>query len=176
MIGAGICTTTTLNEQMLVPQAFVAEQVTVLVPMAKLLPLGGEHAKRPPPVTTGLGKSTTALLLHVVAKMVDGQVMLTAGICVTTTLIEHCVFPQALVAMQSTVLVPRLKLLPLGGTQLSNPPPVTTGLAKVTIALVPQVVTLMFEGHEIEGAVKPATVTTCVQVVELPQPSVASQT
>ena len=50
---AGIWTTVTLNEQMLVKQIFVAVHVTSVVPTLKGLPLAGVQPVNVPPLTTG---------------------------------------------------------------------------------------------------------------------------
>ena len=105
--GIGVRVTTMSNEQMFVPQELVAKQTTVFVPTLNGLPLAGTQPRSVPPVTTGLVNNTIAVLLHVRAKILVGQVMTGTGVCVTTMLNEQKFVPQALVAKQTTVFVPK---------------------------------------------------------------------
>ena len=126
-VGTGV--TITSKEQVFVPQALVAVQVTVFVPRGNALPLAGTQRRSAPPVTMGLVNVTVAEELQVAFVMDAGQlrVMATAGISVTVTLNEQVLEPQALVAVQMTAFVPKGNTLPLTGTQPTSAPPVTVG-------------------------------------------------
>jgi len=67
--------TTTLKEQKLIPQAFVALQVTLVEPAAKTLPLAGLQLSSAPLTITGFGKYTATLDPLMSMVMDDGQVM-----------------------------------------------------------------------------------------------------
>ena len=140
MATAGICVTVTVKEQVFVPQTLVAEQVTVFVPNGNTVPLAGTQPTSVPPETVGFANATAALLPQMFVVRAAGQVRVAAGICVTVTLKEQVLEPQAFVAVQVTMFVPRGNALPLAGRQRSSVPPVTAGLANVAVALVPQVV------------------------------------
>ena len=55
MIAGATGRTVTVNVQTLLPQAFVARHVTVVVPMGKQEPEGGVQPVKVPPTTTGAG-------------------------------------------------------------------------------------------------------------------------
>ena len=129
MFTAGIGTTVTVKEQVFVPQALVAVQVTVFVPTGNALPLAGTHATSTPLVTVGLAKATGTLLSQMFVVRFTGQVRFTAGVSATVTLKEQVFVPQVLVAVQVTGFVPRANTLPLAGTQPTSVPPLTAGLA-----------------------------------------------
>src|SRR5438105_2646522 len=65
----GLRVTATLNVQVLVPHAFVAVQVTTVVPTGKTLPLAGVTLWSVPPVTTGPGKFTRTPLPQMLVVM-----------------------------------------------------------------------------------------------------------
>jgi hypothetical protein len=118
-----------LNEHETVPQVLVAVQVTFVVPIGKVEPDARSHATvvpRPPP--TGVANVTAAPLAEVAVTLMSvGQVI--RGASVTVTVNEHVASPPAFVALQFTVVVPRLKSEPEGGTQATvvpMPVPVTT--------------------------------------------------
>ena len=56
-----------------------------------------------------------------------GQARVRLGTGTTVTVKEQVFVPQALVAVQVTVFVPRGNALPLAGTQPTSAPPVTVG-------------------------------------------------
>ena len=124
---AGICSNTTLNEQVLVPQTLVAVQVTRFVPKGNTLPLAGAHSTSAPLETAGLANATTASVPQVVFVKDAGQASVTAGICLTVTLKEQVLEPQTLVAVQVTRFVPKGNTLPLAGTQPTSAPSLTMG-------------------------------------------------
>ena len=113
--------TVTVNEQLVeLPQVSLAEQVTVVVPTGKVLPLGGLQLTNggglQPPVAE-LVKNTVAPFgpVATVARF-DEQVRtipLVGGLTVTVKL--QFVLPQGSLAVQVTVVVPIGKVLPLGG-------------------------------------------------------------
>src|SRR5438552_4361252 len=131
--------TRTVNEQALVcPEASVATQVTGVYPSANTEPAGGEHATATAlshrSVATGIGKLTAAkpescgnsAALKLVRQVIVGGVVSWA-----VTVKRHwLVLPEASIAVQVTVLTPRLKVEPLGGRQTKIAPgqlSVTTG-------------------------------------------------
>jgi len=110
----------TVNEQL---GPAVVEQVTVVVPFGKLLPLAGLQVTVPHcPVVVGGAKLST--LLHVpgvtLSVMFAGQVI-AHGVTVTVNVHEVVRFT-ASVAVQVTVVVPTGKQVPDGGLQLTVTP------------------------------------------------------
>jgi len=177
IVTAEICVTFTLKEQVSELQALVTVQVTVVVPSENTLPLDGTQRLSAPPVTVGLAKVTTASLPQVVLVRRAGQVMFKGGAGATVTLKEQEFVPQALVAVQVTVLVPREKPLPLAGTQRMSAPPVTVGLGKVTSISSPSQVMFVDEAGQVSVMATAGiccTVTLKEQVLE-PQALVAAQ-
>jgi hypothetical protein len=99
-------------------------QVTGVVPIGKVLPLGGLQftvgGGLHPPVAELVKKTTAPLELVAATVMLDEQVR-AIGVCVTVTWNEQLVeFPQVSLAVANTVVVPIGKVLPLGGLALTN--------------------------------------------------------
>ena len=132
-------TVTVKLQLVVVPQESVAVQVTVLVPMGKVLPLrglqvtiGGEH----PPVAKQLKKTVAPFGLAAETVRLEEQ-MSVIGVWTTVTWNEQLAeLPQVSLAVQVTVLVPIGKVLPLGGlavmVRLVQPP--LAVLLKKTVA------------------------------------------
>src|SRR5678815_5488023 len=89
MTGAPMRRTVTENEQMLLPQAFVAVQATMVVPSGKTLPLAGTQLLKDPLVTVGLAKLTTTFVPLMFVRILARHDTTTAGRCSTTTLNVH---------------------------------------------------------------------------------------
>ena len=125
----GGSTTVTVNEHDTEPQAFVAVQVTVVVPTGKVEPEARSHdTVVPMPLPAGVTKLTAAPLADVAPVVIFvGQVI--AGLSLTVTANEHVTSPAALEARQVTVVVPSGKLDPEAGEQLTvAPTPVAVGV------------------------------------------------
>ena len=121
------------------PQLSVAMQVTVVIPMGKVLPLGGLHwtvgGLHPPPAE--LLKNTVAPLeLVAVTVMFVEQCSTIGGLVTVTVKPQLVVVPQLSLAMQVTAVIPMGKVLPLGGLHWTvgglHPPPAE--LLKNTVA------------------------------------------
>ena len=124
LIGGFVCALTmTRNEQLVVwPQLFVAVTKTVLVPIGKVLPLGGVAMTKGgglhPPVALTLKKTTAPFELVAVTVMFVEHVRLIGEfVCaLTVTWKEQFVeVPQLSLAVTNTGVVPMGKVLPLGG-------------------------------------------------------------
>jgi hypothetical protein len=105
----------------LLPQLSLAVQATVVVPIGKVLPLGGLHTTiggEQPPVTLGAKVTTAPAGLVACRTMLDGQVIANGGYTVTVKL-QLVESPHVSLALQVTVVVPIGKVLPLGGLQTS---------------------------------------------------------
>jgi len=108
--------TVTLNEHDELPQPLVAVHVTEVFPTAKVLPDAGEHVTvGDVPVADGVAKVTTGLQVV----MSEGHAPITGGVhpAFTVTLKVHVDVPQLFVAVQVTVVVPALNVLPEAGEQ-----------------------------------------------------------
>ena len=115
--------TVTVKLQVFVwPQASIAVQVTVVVPIGNVLPLGGLHEKlsNPQALWAELVKFTTApLALVAVTVMFVEQVTVIGGRVTMTVKLQVLVWPHESIAVQVTVFVPIGKVLPEGGLQLT---------------------------------------------------------
>jgi hypothetical protein len=184
-VKSGAVVSRTVTEKLhvaVLPPLSVAVQVTVVVPIGKVLPLAGLH------VTVGFGShaseplavKVTAAPLGLVhsATMSAGQVTVGATSSRTVTeKLQVALLPESSVAVHVTVVMPTGKVLPLGGLH------VTVGLGsqlsvalalKVTTAPLPPVQSVtMSAGHVTVGGVSSLTVKVTVQVALLPEASVA---
>ena len=104
-----------MKEHVLVLQEFVAEQVTGVVPTAKVLPDAGVHetdgAGEPPDI----GAKVTTVLQVTIS---EGQVI--TGLVLIVTLNEQDDDPHEFVAVQVTAVVPVAKVEPDAGTQVTD--------------------------------------------------------
>jgi len=141
--GAAVSWTVTLKEFMpVLPLPSLAEQVTVVVPSAKLLPEAGEQVTSTDPAQASLAlalKVTVAWPLPVHSAVIgEGTVTVGATVSWTVTLKEFMpVLPLVSVAEQVTVVVPSAKLVPEAGLQVTETGPSQISLAlalKVTVA------------------------------------------
>ena len=121
--GGWVSRTVTVKAQALVlPLASVATQRTVLVPTANVEPDGGTQLVE---TTRSLSVAetfhVTLARLHwpesASSAMFAGQVMTGPSRSITVTLNEQVFVPSVFVAVQVTVVVPRLNRLPLAGAQ-----------------------------------------------------------
>ena len=137
------------------PQASVTVTLTGVVPIGKLLPLGGVAVMftgAQPPVDEA-EKNTTALLeLVATVVMFDGQVSVNIGLTVTLKL-QCCVLPQLSLAVACTGVVPIGNVLPLGGLAIRNggglQPPEALTLKKTVAPLGPVAVVVILDEQDI---------------------------
>src|SRR6185503_8115438 len=189
MTGASssVMVTLKLQEELLPPS--VAEQVTVVGPTGKTLPLAGAHVTLTGPAqlsfAVGAVQLTTAphLSASVPWAMSDGQPLITgASSSVTVTLKVQVAMLAPSVAVQVTVVWPTEKVLPLAGEQLTLTTPAqlsrAVGAVQLTTAphLSASVPWAMSAGQPlITGAWLSTTVTLKAQVLLLPWVSLAVQ-
>ena len=154
------------------PFASVAEQLTVVVPNAKVLPDAGEQitGTRTSTISVAVAENVTAAPDGPVASAVilDGKVRAGGAVSCTVTLkLPVAEFPFVSVAEQLTVVVVTANVLPEVGEQLTETEPSTISVAvaeNVTAApdeLVASVVMLA-------GSVKLGTVVSCTVTLKLP--------
>ena len=148
----------------------VVVQFTVVAPTEKNEPDAGVHVTVPQePVVEGAGYETTAPHEPVVFDWMifDGQVIVHVPAAFTVIVKLHVpIFDALSETLQLTVVVPRTKLDPDGGTQVGVPTPgqlsLTVRAEYVTVAL-PEPdgfsVVIIFEGQVIDGCSKSLMVT-----------------
>ena len=166
------------------PLGSLAEQLTVLVPFAKVLPGGGTQVTGTAPQLSVAAtlKSPTAVHFPVVVFRArsEGQEIAGRSLSFTVTLNEQvCSLPLPSRAVQATEFVPLAKRVPGGGTQVVD---ATLQLSEADTENVtaasqrpPSVKVTMFVGHVITGFSRSCTVTAKVQRLVLPLASVATQ-
>ena len=121
--GASVSLTVNVNAQIFVfPLASVAVQTTVVTPLAKALPLAGTQTTLCPGQLSVEVAENVTLLVHnpglVETERFAGQDATGASVSLTVTVnAQMFVFPLASVAVQTTVVTPLAKALPLAGTQ-----------------------------------------------------------
>jgi hypothetical protein len=182
--GGVVSTTVTVKlHEALFPLASVAVQVTVVVPIRKVLPDAGVQT------ITGFGSQMSVAVAWNVATapaglvhsrvIFAGQVM-TGGVVSTTVTVKlhEELLPLASVAVQVTVVVPIRKVLPDAGVQTTTGFGSQISLAeaeKLTAAPAGLVhsTPLMLAGHVMTGGVVSTTVTVNEQLAELPLKSLA---
>src|SRR5881397_2365513 len=135
--GFSVSLTVTLKTQLSVfPDASVAAEVTVVVPLGKLEPEGGVEVR----VTPGQLSLAVALKLttaehwpgSVPVTMSAGQITFGFSVSLTVTVkTQLSVFPEASVAVQVTAVVPFGKLEPESGVEVK----VTPGQLSLAVAL-----------------------------------------
>ncbi len=103
------------------PPASVAVQVTVVIPIGNVLPVGGLQMTatgRQPPLAEPVKFTTAPAALVAVAVRSDEPVSTIGGRGLTVTVkLPVAVWPHASVAVQVTVVVPSGNVLPLDGLQ-----------------------------------------------------------
>jgi hypothetical protein len=153
-------------------------------PRAKVLPDGGVHvtATEPSTMSKALATKVTVAPAGPVASAVMSAGRVSAGGVVSTTVTSNDPVPVlrwSSVAEQPTSTVPRAKVLPDGGTQMTGTSRSTTSEAvteKVTTAPPgPVASSVMSLGMASTGAVRSDTSTEKVEVRSLPAASVALQ-
>ena len=181
----GRVTITEKEQLVLCPQLSLAEQVTMVVPMGKVLPLGGLQLTNGgglhPPVAELVKKTVAPLALVADTVIFDEQFRTSGGYCggLTVMVNEQLVLcPQLSLALQKTVFVPIGKVLPLGGLQARKGgglhPPLAE-LVKKTVAPFELVaVTVMFD-EQFNTSGGRVTMTEKEQLVLCPQLSLAEQ-
>src|SRR5438093_7748729 len=166
------------------PLGSPAVQLTVFVPLTKMLPEGGTHVTGTAPqlsIAATLNVPTTSHLPVAVFRVRSvGQEMTGRSPSFTVTVKEQvCSLPLASRAVQTTKFVPLAKRVPEAGTQVVE---ATLQLSeavaeKVTAASQRpgSVAVTTFVGHVITGFSPSCTVTVKVQRFVLPLPSVVTQ-
>jgi hypothetical protein len=164
--------------------ASVAEQVTLVVPIAKVEPEAGEQVGVIAPSTMSVADDVklTAAPDEPVASFVILAGTVTTGAVVSTTVTVKVllpVLPAKSVAEHVTVVVPIAKVEPEAGEQAVVIAPSTMSVAddvKVAVAPAEEVPsTVMFAGTVTTGEVVSLTVTAKVLLPVLPATSVAEQ-
>ena len=101
------------------PQVSEAVTVTVVVPMGKVLPLGGLAVRKggglQPPLAVQVKKTVAPFELVAVTVRLLGQVTRNGGVVTVTSKLQLVKEPQSSLAVVNTVVVPTGKRLPLGG-------------------------------------------------------------
>ena len=184
-MGGVVSWTITLNEALpVLPCASVAEQVTDVVPMAKVEPEAGRQVVATLPSTMSLAvavKVATAPAAPAASLvMSDGTLTIGGVVSVTITLkLALPVLPCASVAEQVTGLVPMAKVEPEAGRQVVATLPSTMSLADaVKLAAAPEGPVASFEmslGTVTMGGVVSWTITLNEALPVLPCASVAVQ-
>jgi hypothetical protein len=137
MVGGSRSLTVTVKLQLAVlPEASVAVQTTVFVPVGKTLPLVGAQVTVTPGQLSVAAASNTTIWLHwpaaVFVTMLAGQVTTGISPSLTTTVkLQLPVLPDASVAVQVTLFVPLAKTWPLIGLQST----VTPGQLSVAVGV-----------------------------------------
>ena len=166
------------------PAASIAEQVTVVVPSGKVEPEAGEQVAATEPSTISVAeaeKLATAPEGPVASRIILAGTVTVGGVVSTTDTLKLAlpVFPDASVAEQLTVVVPRAKVEPEAGEQVAARGPSTRSLAEAVKEMVapegPVASTVIFAGSVTEGAVVSCTVTLKPPEALLPAESVAEQ-
>jgi hypothetical protein len=178
------CTVTVNAHDSLFPAPSVAVQVTAVEPMRKAEPLGGAHATATPGQLslTLAANSTTASHRPAAARTARSAGQEIAGFSLSRTVTvkaQVSVFPEASVAVQVTVVVPRPNAVPLAGSQATLTPGQLSDAAasKLTAAVhwPASVLTFKSGGQATDGFSLSVTVTANEQTASLPLPSVAVQ-
>src|SRR5437762_1302746 len=127
--GASVSLTVMLKLQLAVlPEASMAVQVTLLVPLANVLPLVGlQLTVTPEQLSVATGDAKLTFWLHwpgaVLVTMPPGQVITGNWVSFTVTLnMQLALFPLASSAVQVTTFVPLAKALPFVGLQVTVTP------------------------------------------------------
>jgi hypothetical protein len=171
-----LCTITENEHDTVLPEASLAVQLTVFVPIGNVEPEAGEHeteADEQLSVTVGFGYVTGTEHLVVFLTWAAGQVIEGGWLSTTRTVNEQdAVLPEASPAVQVTVFVPTENVEPDGGEQITvaeEQASLALG-AKVTMAPHRPVAALltMLAGQAIVGARASRTVNSVAHVALLP--------
>jgi hypothetical protein len=166
------------------PAASVAEQLTVVVPGANVLPEAGEQLTATEPSTRSEADAeyvTTAPEIPVAAVvMLAGRVSVGGVVSSTvTSKLPLALLPAASVAEQFTVVVPSANVLPDAGTHVGVIAPSTMSDADAeNVTTAPDALvasTVMFAGTVTVGGVVSTTVTVKLPLAVFPAASVAEQ-
>lgn len=182
--GACVSLTVTLKPHVEVfDDASVAVHVTIVVPIGKADPEAGTQATDAPGQLSEAVAEKFTTAEHRPAsfptEMGAGQFATGAWVSLTVTVNEHVpVFEAASVAVHVTVVVPRGKVEPDGGTQATVDPgqlSIADGVAKLTTAehRPGSFPTVTGDGHETVGACESLTVTEKLHDPVLEEASVA---
>jgi hypothetical protein len=116
--------TTVIRKEQFVkpPHGSLAVQVTELVPMGNVLPLGGLHITvgLHPPVAVLVKNTTAPFELVAVTVRFDEHVRSGGGRNTLIVKLQLVLWPHPSLAMHETLVVPIGNVLPLGGLQLRN--------------------------------------------------------
>ena len=137
--GAWVSLTVTLKVLLaLLPRVSCAEQVTVVLPIGNVAPETGKHPTTRLPSTVsvadGFVKLTTAPLAPVASVVtLEGTFEIVGAVVsrMVTVKLPRAVFPAASVAEQLTVVVPKAKVVPEAGAQVTAG---AAGFASVAVA------------------------------------------
>jgi hypothetical protein len=112
-------TVTVKLQLVLLPQESLAVLVTVVVPIGKVLPLGGLAVTNggglQPPLAVTVKNTVTPFELEVVTVRLEEQFRIKGGLTTVTVKLQLVLLPQASLAVLVTVVVPIGNMLPLGG-------------------------------------------------------------
>ena len=115
----GLQTFTVKLQLVLLPQASLAVVVTVVVPIGKVLPLGGlaetYGGGLQPPLAVTLKYTVAPLEPVAVTVRFEEQFSTIGGLTTVTLKLQLVLLPQVSLAVVVTVVVPMGKVLPLGG-------------------------------------------------------------
>ncbi|MCG3150537.1 MAG: hypothetical protein PCFJNLEI_04023 [Verrucomicrobiae bacterium] len=166
------------EQEFVLPASSVTVLVTMLVPLAKVEPLGGTLTTvAPGQLSPTVGAKVIGSETHwpgaVLVTMFAGQAIVGASRSSTVTVkLQEFVLPAASVTVLVTMLVPLAKVEPLGGTlttvapgQLS--PTVGANVIGAETHWPGAVLVTMFAGQAIVGASRSTTVTVKLQVLVL---------
>ena len=174
--------TFTLNEQdEVLPDASVAVQVTAVVPAGNVEPEAGvQLLVTPGQLSLAVGEYVTAgAVVQFVTDILAGHVIVGGWLSLTMTFcVQVLELPQASVAVQTTEFVPFGNWAGALFEMVGLPPQLSVAVAVPSATPVAKhwpasVLTVTFDGQVMTGAVVSLTVIVCVQVLLLPQASVA---
>jgi len=119
------------------PWASVAEQLTAVVPIAKLVPEAGAQLATPVPSTASLVDGAVyvitapaPLVASAVASVCAAMVGAVVSRTMTLKVVGAPALPWASLALQVTVVVPSAKVVPESGMQFAVPAPSTASLVE----------------------------------------------
>src|SRR2546422_1973768 len=172
--GRWVSLTVTVKVQFeLLPDASVAMHTTLVVPLAKLEPDAGTHRIEPPRQLSVKLAVKLTLLVHcpgaALTAMLPGQLGTGRWVSLTVTVnVQFELFPDASVAMHTTLVVPLAKLEPDAGAHRIEPPRQLSVKLAVKLTLLVHcpgaTLTVMLPGQLGTGRWVSFTVTVNVQV------------
>ena len=133
----------------------LAVQVTVVVPIGNVLPLGGlqliNGGGLQPPLAVLVKNTVAPPDPLAVTVMFDEQLMLIGGLTTVTVKLQLVLLPQVSLAVVSTVVVPTGNVLPLGGLAVTKggglQPPLAVTVKNTVAPLELVAVTVMFDAQ-----------------------------